>query len=221
MVVVVAVAVVVVVVVVALGVASQDSDDEDDAASHSSDDDGLDAPASTPSPADDHDGEPLVDGPPLGDAAPPGHGDDDGDGGRGDGPGDGDPALAPPPPAEPEGGAQARRGERWPPGSATTPWSIAPILRAGVRAGWGATCNLHFNNQEIEAGKNVTCKKQLPYGDLDDRQCKLTVMLWLVSGLDIPVAEDFGRKEHLKVPIRALALPDEQVLVDRALQRFP
>jgi hypothetical protein len=199
------------------------SDDNDEAALLSSDDGGFGEPDPTPPPSEHDD-----DAPPSDDVGhvglpPDGGGDDHGDIGDGD---HGEPAadapvlVAPPPPA-PAGLGRAARAERWPPGSASTPWSLARISNKGVNSGWGATCTLHFCDAEMEQDLKRVCKKQLPYGGLDDQECRLRVMAWLVEGLDIDVGAQYGRTDHLAVKPRLIVLPDEQVLVDRALLRFP
>ena len=41
--------------------------------------------------------------------------------------------------ARPAGRGAAKRSEKWPQGSSSTPWQLAPILSGGRQTGWGAT----------------------------------------------------------------------------------
>ena len=63
-----------------------------------------------------------------------------------------------------------------------------------MHTAWGATCGRHHNS-----GDTAECKKQLS-GTSDE--VRRLVLWWLIMGHDVPVAGNFARKEHLKIPMR-------------------
>ena len=89
--------------------------------------------------------------------------------------------------------------EKWPPGSSSTPWQLAPIRNHGTQIGWGATCSCHTNAREVALGKNIQCKKQvITSAGTTHGQTRLLAMQWLVKGgMEIGVDHAEGRHEHV------------------------
>ena len=101
--------------------------------------------------------------------------------------------------SRPAGGGASKRSTKWPPGSSSTPWQLAPIVNGGVQIGWGATCSCHSNQDEVTAGKNIKCKKQIiTSAGMTHDGTRLLAMQWLVrGGLEIPADHATGRTEHV------------------------
>ena len=92
-----------------------------------------------------------------------------------------------------------RRSERWPPGSSSSPWQLAPIKNHGTQIGWGATCSCHTDIAEVAAGKRLQCKKQvITSAGMTHDETRLLAMQWLVKGgMDIEVDHAEGRSQHV------------------------
>ena len=92
-----------------------------------------------------------------------------------------------------------KRFEKWPQGSSSTPWQLAPIMSQGTQIGWGATCSCHTNAEEVASGKNIKCKKQvITSAGSTHSQTRLLAMQWLVKGgMEIGVDHAEGRHEHV------------------------
>ena len=101
--------------------------------------------------------------------------------------------------SRPAGGGASKRSTKWPPGSSSTPWQLAPIVKGGVQIGWGATCSCHSNQDEVTAGKNIKCKKQLiTSAGMTHDETRLLAMQWLVrGGQEISTDHVTGRTEHV------------------------
>ena len=92
-----------------------------------------------------------------------------------------------------------KRSEKWPQGSSSTPWQLAPIMNQGTQIGWGATCSCHTNAEEVASGNNIKCKKQvITSAGTTHGQTRLLAMQWLVKGgMEIAVDHAEGRREHV------------------------
>ena len=92
-----------------------------------------------------------------------------------------------------------KRSEKWPQGSSSTPWQLAPIMNQGTQIGWGATCSCHTNAEEVASGNNIKCKKQvITSAGTTHGQTRLLAMQWLVKGgMEIGVDHAEGRREHV------------------------
>lgn len=116
---------------------------------------------------------------------------------------------------------RSRRSSVWPPGSRSSPWSIAEVMSKGQHIGWGASCRCHRNAADVAAGKSTECKKQLPFAGLSSEETRLRVMAWLVAGSAIGDDDDGGRSAHLKIKPRELPLLSEADYVAQALAVWP
>ena len=123
-----------------------------------------------------------------------------------------------------EPAARAKRREKWPRASASTPWQLAPIFNLGVQTGWGATCACHSNDAERAAGNTIKCNKHLgtPAGR-SHAETRLLVMQWLVrGGRDIPQDHPTGRTEHvIKMNPWSFERMDEAELERLAMELWP
>ena len=101
--------------------------------------------------------------------------------------------------ARPAGRGAVKRSEKWPQGSSSTPWQLAPIMNQGTQIGWGATCSCHTNAEEVASGNNIKCKKQvITSAGTTHGQTRLLAMQWLVKGgMEIGVDHAEGRREHV------------------------
>ena len=101
--------------------------------------------------------------------------------------------------ARPAGRGAVKRSEKWPQGSSSTPWQLAPIMNQGTQIGWGATCSCHTNAEEVASGNNIKCKKQvITSAGTTHGQTRLLAMQWLVKGgMEIAVDDAEGRHEHV------------------------
>ena len=101
--------------------------------------------------------------------------------------------------ARPAGRGAVKRSEKWPQGSSSTPWQLAPIMNQGTQIGWGATCSCHTNAEEVASGNNIKCKKQLiTAAGTTHGQTRLLAMQWLVKGrMEIAVDNAEGRRKHV------------------------
>ena len=101
--------------------------------------------------------------------------------------------------ARPAGRGAVKRSEKWPQGSSSTPWQLAPIMNQGTQIGWGATCSCHTNAEEVASGNNIKCKKQvITSAGTTHGQTRLLAMQWLVKGgIEIGVDHAEGRREHV------------------------
>ena len=101
--------------------------------------------------------------------------------------------------ARPAGRGAVKRSEKWPQGSSSTPWQLAPIMNQGTQIGWGATCSCHTNAEEVASGKNIQCKKQvITSAGTTHGQTRLLAMQWLVKGgMENGVDHAEGRHEHV------------------------
>ena len=101
--------------------------------------------------------------------------------------------------ARPAGRGAVKRSEKWPQGSSSTPWQLAPIMNQATQIGWGATCSCHTNAEEVASGNNIKCKKQvITSAGTTHGQTRLLAMQWLVKGgMEIGVDHAEGRREHV------------------------
>ena len=101
--------------------------------------------------------------------------------------------------ARPAGRGAVKRSEKWPQGSSSTPWQLAPIMNQGTQIGWGATCSCHTNAEEVASGNNIKCKKQvITSAGTTHGQTRLLAMQWLVKGrMEIAVDNAEGRRKHV------------------------
>ena len=101
--------------------------------------------------------------------------------------------------ARPAGRGAVKRSEKWPQGSSSTPWQLAPIMNQGTQIGWGATCSCHTNAEEVASGNNIKCKKQvITSAGTTHGQTRLLAMQWLVKGgMEIAFDNAGGRREHV------------------------
>ena len=123
-----------------------------------------------------------------------------------------------------EPAARAKRGEKWPRASASTPWQLAPIFNFGEQTGWGATCACHYNDAERAAGKTFKCKKYLgTSAGRSHAETRLLVMQWLVrGGRDIPRDHPTGRTEHvIKMDPKRFERMEEAELERLAMELWP
>ena len=106
--------------------------------------------------------------------------------------------------ARPAGRGAGKRSKKWPQGSSSTPWQLAPImnLNQNTQIGWGATCSCHTNAEEVAIGKKIKCKKQvITSAGMTHDQTRLLAMQWLVKGgMEIAFDHAEGRQEHVFYP---------------------
>lgn len=98
--------------------------------------------------------------------------------------------------------------------------------KKGVHIGWGATCALHRNDNDV---RNVQCKKQQPFGEggpnakqrkLEDKECELLVQRWLLEGASISHDDAEGRKKHLAGKLHDYDAMTEEALAANRLTLF-
>lgn len=106
-----------------------------------------------------------------------------------------------------------------------TPWGapdfdfkLAAVYSKGVQIGWGATCALHTNADDVP-GVSPACKKQLVYGaeGLSDSECRVRLKLWLLAGLSIDLDSGSGRKDHVALNARTMVDETDEERVDMML----
>ena len=91
--------------------------------------------------------------------------------------------------------------------------AIAPVYKTlpdktKVQIGWGATCGRHRNRTD-----KTCCKKQMPFGNLSDAECRCRIKMWLIEGLtEVASCSPTARNDHLKINPRKLKLVPEAEL---------
>ena len=126
--------------------------------------------------------------------------------------------------SRPAGRGASKRSTKWPLGSSSTPWQLAPIVKGGVQIGWGATCSCHTNEYEVIAGKNMKCKKQLiTSAGMTHDETRILAMQWLVrGGQEISTDHATGRTEHVfNMQPRSFAPMEEADLEAAAMALWP
>lgn len=131
--------------------------------------------------------------------------------------------LPPAPAADVRPAKRPKRSDAWPPGSASSPFTIAAVKRGDEIVGWGCVCKQHHNEREVRAGNPIICKRQLTIsGGLTSDETRRLLLAWLLEGLAIDdVAVPEARKAHMDIKPRELALRPEAEMAEVVRAIFP